>query len=293
MRWEDFRRSGNVEDRRGGGFPGGGFRLPIGGGGLGIGGIVILGLLAYAFGIDPLLLLQGMGGDTQPAPQQEVARGPQSAPTDETGRFVAAVLAQTEDVWRRVLPEQAGVDYQDPRLVLFTGATQSACGAAQAAMGPFYCPIDRKVYIDLGFFEQMRTRLGGGGEFAYAYVIAHEVGHHVQNLLGVLQQVHERRARADRAQGNALSVQLELMADCLAGVWAANAERQWRILEPGDIERAVATAEAIGDDRLQQTARGYAVPDSFTHGSAKQRVEWLTTGLRSGRVEACNTFKGR
>jgi uncharacterized protein len=293
MRWDDSRQSENVEDRRGagGGFGGGGFRLPIGRGGLGLGGMVVLGLLAYAFGIDPLLLLQGVDPTQQEERWQPAERA--AAPADEHGRFVSAVLGQTEDVWRQILPEQTGVRYEEPRLVLFTGATRSACGAAQSAMGPFYCPVDRKVYLDLAFFEAMRTRLGGGGEFAEAYVIAHEVGHHVENLLGILGRVHDQRQRVGEAEGNALSVRVELMADCLAGVWAAHADRKWQILEQGDVERAVATAEAIGDDRLQRRNQGYTVPDSFTHGTSQQRVRALMTGMKSGRVEACNTFKAR
>ena len=295
MRWDDSRESENVEDRRdeGGGYSGGGgfggFGIPIGGGGLSIGTIVVLGILAYAFGINPLALLEGYETfDNRPLPQAQHASRP---PHDQLGRFVSAVLGQTEDVWRQVLPAQTGVRYEEPHLVLFTGATRSGCGTAQSAMGPFYCPLDRKVYLDLSFFAAMRTRLGGGGEFAEAYVIAHEVGHHVENLLGILPRVQTMQRNADRAQANALSVRVELMADCLAGVWAANADKRWRILEQGDVERAVATAQAIGDDTLQRQAQGHVVPDSFTHGSAQQRVRALMTGLKTGQVAACDTFK--
>ena len=294
MRWEDFRQSENIEDRREeGGDGGGGFRLPIGGGGISLGGLVVLGVISYALGINPLTLI-GLVENGAP-PQQQQTWVPKDRPTgtphDRQGQFVAAVLAQTEDVWSQVLPAQTGKSYRAPRLVLFRGATESACGAAQSAMGPFYCPNDRKVYLDLAFFDEMRTRFGGGGDFADAYVIAHEVGHHVQNLLGILPEVHQLQQQSgDRRQANALSVRLELQADCLAGVWAANAEQRWRVLESGDVERAIATAQAIGDDRLQRASRGTVVPDSFTHGSSEQRVRWLKTGLQGGKVEACDTF---
>jgi predicted metalloprotease len=207
------------------------------------------------------------------------------------GQFVAAVLAETEDVWSDVLPAQKGVAYVKPKLVLYSGSTRSGCGGATASMGPFYCPNDQKVYLDTSFFNDMKRRLGGGGDFAYAYVISHEIGHHIQNLLGILPRVQAAQARADSAaQANAISVRVELMADCLAGVWAANAQRKYQILQPGDVDKAIATAQAIGDDRLQQESRGYVVPDSFTHGSAAQRVQWLNAGLHSGQVDACNTF---
>jgi predicted metalloprotease len=204
--------------------------------------------------------------------------------------FVAHVLGETEAVWAQILPAQKGVAYVNATLVLYSGSTSSGCGGAQASMGPFYCPVDKKVYLDMSFFRDMQTQYGGGGDFAYAYVIAHEIGHHVQDLLGVLDKVDAAKQNVSRTQANALSVRVELMADCLAGVWAANADQKWKILDPGDIEKALATAAAIGDDRLQTAARGYAVPDSFTHGSSAMRQKWLTIGLNSGQVDSCNTF---
>ena len=211
------------------------------------------------------------------------------------GQFVAAILAANETVWSEVLPDQKGIAYDKPKLVLYSGRTASACGGAQAAMGPFYCPRDQKVYLDTAFFQDMKRRLGGGGDFAYAYVIAHEIGHHVQNLLGILPKVQAAQQRAasmgNESTANQLSVRVELMADCLAGVWAANTEKKYQFLQPGDLEQAVTTAQAIGDDRLQRASQGVAVPDSFTHGSSAQRVQWLTTGLKSGEVDTCNTFK--
>ncbi len=205
--------------------------------------------------------------------------------------FVAHVLGETEAVWAQVLPAQKGVLYVDATLVLYSGATTSGCGGARAAMGPFYCPVDKKVYLDMSFFRDMQTHYGGGGDFAYAYVIAHEIGHHVQDLLGILDKVEAAKQGVSRTQANALSVRVELMADCFAGVWAANANQKWKILDPGDIEKAMATAAAIGDDRLQREARGYAVPDSFTHGSSAIRQKWLTIGLNSGQVDSCDTFR--
>lgn len=283
MRWEDFRQSGNVEDRRG--FGGGGFGLPIGGG-LSIGTVVIVLLVSWATGINPLVLLGGaeMMQDERPPIEQRAARGPAQ---DEAGRFVSAVLAQTEDVWKRELPRQANVRYREPRLVLFSGTTQSGCGFARAQMGPFYCPNDEKVYIDLDFFAQMQRRLGASGDFAFAYVIAHEVGHHVENQLGILAKVQGAQRGAG---GNAASVRVELMADCLAGVWAYHAEQNWRVLEEGDIQEGMNAAAAVGDDRLQRAQQGYVVPDSFTHGSSAQRVRWFQTGLRTGSINSCNTF---
>jgi predicted metalloprotease len=303
MRWEDFRQSDNIEDRRGdgGGGGGGGFSLPGGGGGLGIGTMIVLGLIGYALGIDPRILISGAematgGSRSGYVEQQQQQQRPQASnratapPSDQIGRFVSAVLAQTEDVWNEILPAQKGMRYTPPRLVLFSGQTNSACGRAQAAMGPFYCPTDQRVYLDTAFFDDMRRKLGGGGDFAYAYVIAHEVGHHIENQLGILQRAQRAQQQAgSRVDANRISVRVELMADCFAGVWAANAERKWKILEQGDIEKAVATAQAIGDDRLQ-SASGRVVPDSFTHGSAAQRVEWLKRGLQSGQIDSCNTF---
>jgi predicted metalloprotease len=287
MKWQDFGRSANVEDRRGGGGM-------AGKGGLGVGTVVVLGLLGWALGIDPRLLIGGaemvnsmrQGGQTN-----TLQPGQTGTPSDDMGQFVAAVLAANETVWAEVLPREKGIPYTKPKLVLYSGRTASGCGGAQSAMGPFYCPRDQKVYLDTAFFQDMKRRLGGGGDFAYTYVIAHEIGHHVQNLLGILPKVQAAQlAAASKGEANNLSVRVELMADCLAGVWAANAERKYQFLEAGDLETAVATAQAIGDDRLQQSARGYAVPDSFTHGTAAQRVQWLNAGLKSGEVDSCNTF---
>ena len=298
MRWEDFRQSANVEDRRGDGEDVGVAGMPFGGGGgLGIGAVIILGIIGYMLGIDPRILIGGaeMAGVGRSQPQYEQRQQAQprpqtSAPTDQTGRFVSAVLAQNEDVWSDILPAQKQIRFKAAPLVLFSGATRSACGAAQSAMGPFYCPNDGKIYLDTSFFNDMKAKLGGGGDFAYAYVIAHEMGHHIENLLGVLPRVQRAQQQASsQAQSNSLSVGVELMADCLAGVWAANADKKWQILEKGDIEKAIATASAIGDDRLQKASRGYAVPDSFTHGSSAQRVAWFQKGLKSGQVDACNT----
>ena len=289
MKWQDFGRSDNVEDRRGqtGGIPGGK-------GGLGIGTMVVLGLIGWALGIDPRLLIGGaemVNNMRQGTQTTAVQPGQTGTPSDDMGQFVGAILAGTETVWSEVLPREKGVPYTKPTLVLYSGRTASGCGGAQSAMGPFYCPRDRKVYLDTAFFQDMKRRLGGGGDFAYTYVIAHEIGHHVQNLLGILPKVQAAQlAAASKGEANNLSVRVELMADCLAGVWAANAERKYQFLEAGDLETAVATAQAIGDDRLQQSAQGFAVPDSFTHGTAAQRVQWLNAGLKSGEVDSCNTF---
>jgi predicted metalloprotease len=288
MKWEDFRSSENVEDYRGGG---GGLGGAVGGGGLGIGAVLILSVIGYFIGIDPRILISGASIVTGGSSSQSEAPPKSGPPKDDVGRFVSAVLAQNEDVWSQILPAQKNIRYVAPKLVLFSGATRSACGAAQSAMGPFYCPLDQKVYLDTSFFDDMRRKLGGGGDFAYAYVIAHEIGHHIENLMGILPKVQEAQQRSSQQQANALSVRVELMADCLAGVWAANADQKWKILEEGDVQEAMQTASAIGDDRLQKSSRGYAVPDSFTHGSSAQRVQWFTTGLKSGQVDACNTFR--
>lgn len=306
MRWEDFRQSDNIDDRRGEsgggmGFPGGGgggmgLPIPTGRGGLGIGTIIILGLIGWALGINPRILMGGAevltggrssSGYSQPAPQAQRRAPPKN---DQIGKFISAVVAMNEDVWKEVLPAQKGIRYEPPQLVIFSGVTRSGCGIAQQQMGPFYCPLDRKVYLDTQFFAQVKQRLGGGGDFAYAYVIAHEIGHHIENQLGILGKVQAAKQRMSQAEGNGLSVRVELMADCLAGVWAAHANRKWRILEEGDVEKAVRTAQAIGDDALQKQAQGYAVPDSFTHGTSAQRVAWLRRGLESGDMNACNTF---
>ncbi|MBL0403982.1 zinc metallopeptidase [Microvirga aerilata] len=286
MRWQDFRTSSNVEDRRGMGMAGGV-------GGLGIGGMVILGLIGWVFGIDPRILIGGAemmtGGGS--GYQQQQQQGRQGAPQDEAGRFASAILGNTEDVWNTVLPQQVNQQYRAPKLVLFSDATRSGCGGAQSAMGPFYCPLDQTVYIDLTFFEEMQRRFRAGGDFAYAYVLAHEVGHHVENQLGILPRVQERQRQVGQAESNQLSVRVELMADCLAGVWAHHSQQRWKSLEQGDIEEAIRAAEAIGDDRLQRQSGGRVVPDSFTHGSSEQRVRWLTTGLKSGQIQACDTFR--
>ena len=283
MRWEDFRTSTNVSDRRG-----------MGGaaGGLGVGTVMILGLLGWALGIDPRLLIGGaeMIANRGPAVEQQGRTG---TPEDRQGRFAAAVLGNTEDVWKEVLPAQTGRAYRPPTLVLFTGATRSRCGQGVSAMGPFYCPLDQSIYIDLAFFQEMERRFQAGGEFAYAYVIAHEVGHHIENLMGILDQVNARRREVSQTEANQLSVRVELMADCLAGVWAHHSHQRWNSLEQGDVEKAVKAAEAIGDDALQRKSQGRVVPDSFTHGSSEQRVRWLMTGLKSGQVRSCDTFRAR
>jgi predicted metalloprotease len=283
MEEDDLRASTNIDDRRG---MSGATR-----GGLGLGAIIIVTLLSWATGINPALLFQGaqmvegVGKQTQSAP------GRHGTPTDQTGNFVARILGETEDVWTQILPQQANVQYVPPTLVLFSGSTQSACGAAHAAMGPFYCPNDRKLYLDTSFFQAMHDKLGGGGDFAYAYVIAHEVGHHVQNLIGLLPKVQQIERQSDERTANAYSVKTELMADCLAGVWAYHMNQRHHNIDEQDVQQAVATASAIGDDRLQRASgRGVVVPDSFTHGTSAQRVQWLTTGLRSGKINACNTF---
>ncbi len=293
MRWRGRRRSSNVEDRRGsgGGFPGGGIRIPVGGRGAGIGGIglVVLVVLAVALGVDPRLLLQG-GIPGEPGPGDRTAeRTTTMPPQDEAGEFVSVVLADTEETWRELFREMDGT-YAEPSLVLFDGVVRSACGMAQSAMGPFYCPADQKVYIDLSFYHDLRDRLGAPGDFAQAYVIAHEVGHHVQTLMGITERVHQIRQRLSPADGNALSVRLELQADCLAGVWAHHADRARNLLESGDIEEGLNAAAAIGDDRLQRQSQGYVVPESFTHGTSAQRVGWFKRGLDEGDPGACDTF---
>ncbi len=294
MRLDDIGESSNVEDRRGqgGGF-GGGF--PGGRGGLGFGTIAVLTLVGWALGINPAILIGGaeMLNTGREAISQRSAPPPTSAEQDQLRVFVSRVLRTNEDVWQQVLPQQKGVAFRPAPLVLFRGATRSACGGAQSAMGPFYCPADTRIYLDMTFFEEMRTKMRAGGDFAYAYVIAHEMGHHIENLLGILPRVQAAQQRLSRREANALSVRVELMADCLAGVWAYHANQRWRILEQGDLEEALAAAAAIGDDKLQKQAQGYVVPDSFTHGSSEQRVRWLTQGLRTGRVDACDTFNTR
>jgi hypothetical protein len=307
MRTDDWRTSDNVEDRRdeggGGGYAGGGgFGLPIGGGGLGIGAIVVLGLIGWALGIDPRLLIGGAEVISRNSPsyqqpyQPPIQRRPApktAQPTDEAGRFVSKVLAQNEDRWREIF-QQSGQRYEAPRLVLFRGRTASACGLAQSAMGPFYCPGDRKIYLDTSFFAELERRFHGcqgrACQFSQAYVIAHEYGHHVQNLLGILPKAQQLQRGASKTEANRVQVRVELQADCLAGVWANREQRKQDFLDPGDVEAALTTASAIGDDRLQRQARGVVVPDSFTHGSSEQRVRWFNTGFKNGTVESCNTF---
>ena len=301
MRLDDLPESQNIDDRRseGGGFGGGGMGgLPIGGGGLGIGGIIVLGIIGYALGVDPRLLIGGAeiltGGGSQyqqPMPQQQGRTG---TPSDETGRFVARILGSTEVQWKDIFSKEGGT-YRPPRLVMFARTTRSACGMAQSAMGPFYCPSDREVYLDTSFFRDLEVRFRGCSgkacDFSKAYVIAHEVGHHVQNLLGILHKVQRaQHASTSRAEANRMQVQVELQADCFAGVWAHHAQRQYKFLDPGDIDAALQTASAIGDDTLQRRSQGAVVPDSFTHGSSEQRKRWFSTGFKEGTVKACNTF---
>ena len=304
MRWEDYRRSDNVEDRRDerGGFETGGMQVPLGRGGLGIGGMIIVGVIALALGVDPRILIGNLD-QVMNQPQFE-QRGrppmrpdgpvrptsqPKAAPLDQNGQFVAAVLAQTEDVWKQIF-KQSGQTYREPRLVLFANAVQSACGFGQAATGPFYCPQDQRVYLDISFFRVLRERFKAPGDFAAAYVVAHEVGHHVQYLMGIMQRVTQERQRAQKTESNALSVKLELQADCFAGVWAHHADSKLKVLEPGDVEKALAAASAIGDDRLQRQTQGRVAPESFTHGTSAQRQAWFTTGVKTGSVQRCNTF---
>ncbi len=295
MKWEGERQSDNVEDRRddpGGGGGGGGFGLPIGGRSVGLGTVAIALVAGWIFGVNPLTVLGLLsGGGGAPVQQQTQHQAPaHRPPADDRGAaFVSTVLADTEDVWDQIF-RAGGGQYQRPKLVLFRGSTPTACGRGEAAMGPFYCPGDRKVYIDLGFYDVLRNRLGAPGDFAQAYVIAHEVGHHVQNLLGVTEKVDGMRGRVSETQQNALSVRLELQADCLSGVWAANSQKSKGWLEQGDIEEALNAASQIGDDTLQRNARGTVRPETFTHGSSAQRVSWFKRGLQGGSVKDCNTF---
>lgn len=290
MREDDLRESSNVEDRRG--------MSGVGKGGLGIGAVIVLTLIGWATGINPAALIGGAEQvqQTLNPQQQQAQQGRQGAPTDEMGQFVAKILGETEDVWSKQLPAEMGTKYVAPVLVLYSGQTQSGCGSAQSAMGPFYCPLDQKLYLDTAFFNDMKTKMGGGGDFAYAYVIAHEVGHHVQNLIGLLPKVQAAEKQADqqgdKAEANNLSVRTELMADCLAGAWANHMNQRHDNLTDADLQQAVNTATAIGDDRLSRASGRAAVPDSFTHGSSAQRVKWLSTGFRAGTVGACNTYQG-
>jgi predicted metalloprotease len=279
MLWQGRRESENVEDVRGSG----GRRLAVGGGI----GTVILVVLYLLLGGDPQALFDAQ----QQAQVSQPAQYDNQAPRDEASRFVAVVLADTEDAWREIF-RQMGGQYQEPRLVLFTDLIQSGCGFASGATGPFYCPLDQRVYIDLGFFRQLQERLGAGGDFAEAYVIAHEVGHHVQNLLGITDRVQAARGRVSQSEYNQLSVRLELQADFLAGVWARYTDRVKQVVEAGDIEEAMRAASAVGDDRLQYRSRGYVVPDSFTHGTSEQRVRWFRRGYETGDLRQGDTFSG-
>ena len=298
MRWDDFRRSDNIEDDRdGGGYGGGGFGIPIGRGGLGIGTVVVLGLLGWALGIDPNVLIGGAeiisGGSSYQEPYREPARRT-GVPSDSTGQFVAAVLGSTEDVWSEIF-RASGRDYRPAPLRLYRGGEQGGCGFASAAMGPFYCPRDRRIYLDTSFFRDIQVRFRGCSgracEFAEAYVIAHEVGHHVQDLLGVLPKAQNaQHAARSKAAANRIQVRVELQADCLAGVWAYHSDQKWKSIEPGDVRAALQTASAIGDDRLQKQSQGYVVPDAFTHGTSEQRQRWFTKGLKEGKISSCDTF---
>jgi predicted metalloprotease len=286
MRWEDGRQSGNVEDRRG-------IRVPGGrAGGLGLGTIVVALLGSWLFGINPMVtigLMQGAGqlaGSGAPT-QVEGKRGPVQ---DEAGRFTSVVLASTEDVWTEIF-RQAGAQYRAPKLVMFDGATPTACGTGQTATGPFYCPLDQSVYIDLSFYRMLAQRFQAPGEFANAYVVAHEVGHHIQNLLGTMKQVQSAQQRAGERQANALSVRLELQADCYAGVWAHHSQKARNWLDRTDIEAGLNAASQIGDDKMMKRSQGVVVPDAFTHGSGQQRVHWFGVGMQTGRLDACDTFR--
>ena len=286
MRWKDLRRSSNVRDVRGaGGYGGGRMGLPVGRGGLGGGvGLLVILVVLFIFGGPDAILQLFSGGASAPSSDQ----GQPLTANDETSDFVARVLGSTEDVWGALFA-QSGERYQAPQLTIFSGSVQSACGYASAASGPFYCPRDQRVYLDTSFFDEL-ARMGGAGDFAAAYVIGHEVGHHVQTLLGTSDQVRSAQQRGNETQANRLQVAMELQADCFAGVWAYHANQTSRVLEPGDVEEGLAAAQAIGDDRLQRNAGRTVTPDSFTHGSSADRQRWLSTGLRSGDPSACDTF---
>ena len=279
MDFRNGRESDNIEDRRGQG------RRGLGGGGkIGI-GTIVLALVAMYFGIDPSIVLNTAMNDPAPIGSAQ----PRTPAEDAQARFVSMVLADTEDTWR-VIFREGGATYREPQLVLYTGATRSACGVGQAQMGPFYCPADSKVYLDLAFFDELHHRFGAPGDFAQAYVIAHEIGHHVQNLLGLSDKVQQARQRVSEREANLLSVRLELQADCLAGIWAHHANRSRGVLEAGDIEEGLAAATAVGDDHIQKRTQGHVVPDSFTHGSAEQRRRWFSIGLQQGKFQSCDTF---
>ena len=300
MRWEDFRQSSNIEDdREASASRGGGLGMPGGGGGLGIGMIIILGLIGWALGIDPSVLIGGaqiLTGDgratQQTSPAPEVDTG---TPNDQTGQFVAAVLGSTEDVWTEIFAAN-GRTYHPPKLRLFSGSEPTPCAFARSAMGPFYCPRDQRVYLDTSFFDDLQYKFGGCSnsnacKFSEAYVIAHEVGHHVQDELGILPRVTQaQQAASSQAEVNALQVRVELQADCFASIWANHAQQKQSFLDPGDVDQALQTASAIGDDRLQRETQGYVVPDAFTHGTSAQRKRWFLNGFNSGKIPDCNTF---
>jgi predicted metalloprotease len=291
MRWEGNEQSDNVEDRRDGGGGGGGF--PIGGRSVGIGTVAVALIAGWIFGINPLTMLGMLTGGGDPAPQvQQQGPAHKPPPEDREAAFVSTVLKNTEVVWSDIFRQNAG-SYTPSRLVLFRGATPTACGTGQSAMGPFYCPGDQKVYIDLGFFDTLKNQLGAPGVFAQAYVIAHEIGHHVQDQLGITAKVDQMRGRVSPAQANALSVRVELQADCLAGVWAHHSQQSKQWLDPGDIEAAMNAAQKIGDDALQRSAGRAVVPDSFTHGTSAQRQRWFGAGFKSGNMQDCDTFAAK
>jgi uncharacterized protein len=293
MRTDDFRPSDNVEDDREASAARGGIRP----GHLGIGTVIIVGLVGWYFGIDPSTLLNIAQMLSGGAPMQQTGQAPPvqaGAPTDATGRFVALVLGDTEDRWTEIF-RASGRTYHPPKLRLFSGAEPGACGLAQSAMGPFYCPIDKRIYLDTSFFNDLQNKFGGCSnsnacKFSEAYVIAHEVGHHVQDELGILPKVTQAQRASGKTEANALQVRVELQADCLAGVWANRAQQKHDFLDPGDVDQALQTASAIGDDRLQKETRGYAIPDSFTHGTSAQRKRWFSTGFKGGQVGGCDTF---
>jgi len=301
MRWDDFRRSDNVEDDRDGGGGFGGFGIPTGAGGLGIGTVVVLGLVGWALGIDPSLLIGGaeiLNGGNHSRYEQPYRNEPRrsATPTDQTGDFVAAVLGDTEDRWSEIF-QASGLHYRPPKLRMFSGSEPTPCTFAVSAMGPFYCPRDERVYLDTSFFRDLQTKFHGcennkACAFAEAYVIAHEVGHHVQNQLGVLPKVQAQQAAESKFDSNKLQVRVELQADCFGGVWAHAARAKHNFLDPGDVDAALQTASAIGDDRLQREMQGYVVPDSFTHGTSAQRKRWFLNGFNSGELSACDTMTG-
>ena len=290
MRLDQLPKSTRVEDRRG---------LPAGRAGrVGIGTVVVLGLIGWALGIDPRVLIGEADQMMSDGRATQGQQGSAGAPSDETGQFISAVLGSTEEVWTEGLARH-GENYRPPTLVMFSRATQSGCGFAQSAMGPFYCPNDQKVYLDTSFFQDLERRFGACDagsktcQFAQAYVIAHEIGHHLQNQLGLLPEVQEKQGAMRQADANSLQVRVELQADCLAGAWANRAQAKWQFIEPGDVEAAMQTASAIGDDRLQAESQGYVVPDSFTHGTSAQRTRWFMIGLKSGDLSSCNTFRNQ